>query len=102
MELQELSTISYQDFSGYLNQPFSINFGGEVVLPAELVEATELSGYSPLERKPFSIVFRTQQKNEYYPQATFIVTHPAKGEMPIFLTPKGLDAHGMMYESVFS
>jgi hypothetical protein len=102
MELQELSTISYEDFSGYLNQTFNINFGGDIVLPSELVEATELTSYSPLERKPFSIVFRTQQKNEYYQQATFIIQHPEKGDIPMFLAPKGFDNVGMKYEAVFS
>ena len=102
MELQELSILSYQDFSGYLNQLFNINFGGEVVLSAELVEATELTGYSPLERKPFSIVFRTQQKNEYYQQGTFLIKHPEKGDIPLFLVPKGFDTVGMKYEAVFS
>jgi len=102
MELQELSTINFQDFSGYLNQIFNINFGGGVVLPSELIEATELTGYSPLERKPFSIVFRTQQKSEYYQQATFIIQHPKKGDISMFLSPKGFDHVGMKYEAVFS
>jgi hypothetical protein len=102
MELQELSTINYQDFRDYLNQTFNINFGGNIVLPSELVEATELTGYSPLERKPFSIVFRTEQKNEYYQQATFIIQHPQKGDIPTFLVPKGFDNVGMKYEAVFS
>jgi hypothetical protein len=102
MELQELSTINFQDFSGYLNQTFNIHFGGEVVLPSELIEATELTGYSPLERKPFSIVFRTQQKGEYYQQATFNIQHPEKGDISMFLVPKGFDNIGMKYEAVFS
>ena len=102
MELQELSILSYHDFSGYLNQLFAINFGNDVVLQAELVEATELTGYTPLERKPFSIIFRTLQKNEYFQQGTFTVTHPEKGEIALFLVPKGFDKVGMNYEAVFS
>jgi hypothetical protein len=102
MELQELSIINYKDFRDYLNQSFNINFGGEVVLPSELVEVTELTGYSPLERKPFSIVFRTEQKSEYYQQATFIIQHPEKGDISMFLVPKGFDNVGMKYEAVFS
>jgi hypothetical protein len=102
MELQELSTLSCDDFKDYLNSTFHIRFEPTVTLPAELVEAIELNGYSPLERKPFSITFRTEQKNEYYPQATFIIVHPEKGEIPIFLSPKGSDAKGMKYEAVFS
>jgi hypothetical protein len=85
MELQELSTINFQDFSGYLNQIFNINFGGGVVLPSELIEATELTGYSPLERKPFSIVFRTQQKSEYYHHSA-----PQKRRYSSVFSPKRL------------
>lgn len=103
MELQELSTLSYDDFKVFLNQEFKIKFEPTVTLPAELIEATEFANnYSPLGRKPFSIVLRTQQKNEYYPQATFIIEHPKKGEIPVFLVPKGFDPHGMKYEAVFS
>jgi hypothetical protein len=99
MELQELT---HQDFSQFLNQSFNIKFGENAILPAELIEAQELNGYTPLQRKPFLVVFRTQQKNEYYPQATFIIEHPEKGEIPMFLSPKGFDAEGMKYEAVFS
>jgi len=102
MELQELANLSCNDFKGYLNQYFNIKFEPTVTLSAELIEAIEFNNYSPLERKPFAVVFRTEQKNEYYEQATFLVEHPQKGEMSIFLSPKGLDAKGMMYEAVFS
>jgi hypothetical protein len=99
MELQELT---HQDFSQFINQSFNIEFGENAILLAELIEIQELNGYSPLQRKPFSVVFRTQQKNEYYPQATFMVEHPEKGEIPMFLSPRGFDAEGMKYEAVFS
>lgn len=102
MELQELSELSYHDFKGFLNQGFNIKFEENITLPAELIEATEFDNYSPLARKPFSIVLRTQQKNEYYPQATFIIEHPEKGEIPMFLSPKGFDNVGMKYEAIFS
>lgn len=102
MELQQLSELSYHDFKGLLNHGFNIKFEENITLPAELIEATEFDNYSPLERKPFSIVLRTQQKNEYYQQATFIIQHPEKGEIPMFLSPKGFDNIGMKYEAVFS
>lgn len=103
MEFQELKELSYSDFKGFLNQEFKIKFEPSVTLPAELIEATEfVHNYSPLERKPFSIVLRTQQKNEYYPQATFVIEHPEKGDIPIFLVPKGFDDIGMKYEAIFS
>lgn len=102
MELQILENLSYNDFKGYLNQKFNIKFEQTITLQAELIVAAEFNNYSPLERKPFSIILRTEQKNEYYPQKIFIVEHPEKGELPIFLSPKGFDAKGMMYEAVFS
>lgn len=102
MELQELITLSYNDFKDYLNHEFKLKFGSNIILPAVLIEATEFNNYSPLERKPFSVVFRTEQKREYFPQATFMVEHPEKGDLPLFLVPKGFDNVGMMYEAVFS
>ena len=102
MELQELSQLSYGDFKGLLNNSFNITFETNVTLSAELIEATEFNNYSPIERKPFSIMFRTQQKDSYYQQAIFIIEHPQKGEIPMFLSPKGFDAEGMKYEAIFS
>jgi hypothetical protein len=102
MELQILANLSYNDFKGYMNQKFNIKFEPTITLQAELIIATEFNNYSPLERKPFSIILRTEQKNEYYPQGTFLIEHPEKGDLPIFLSPKGFDAKGMMYEAVFS
>jgi hypothetical protein len=102
MESQELATLSYQDFKGFINKTFKIKFEANVTLEAELIEVTEFNNYSPLERKPFSVVFRTNQRDEYYPQATFIIEHPEKGELSMFLSPKGSDSKGMVYEAVFS
>ncbi len=102
MELQELSELTVHDFMEHLNEWFDIRFEEHVVLPAELIEAEVLSGYSPLERKPFVVVFRTKQKNEYYPQATFVVSHPQKGDIHMFMSPKGFDSEGMKYEAIFS
>lgn len=101
MELQALSLLTYGDFKDFINTRFSIEFEQNKILPAELIEATEFDNHSPLERKPFSIIFRTEQQNEYYPQATFMVEHPKKGALPMFLSPKGFDKIGMLYEAVF-
>jgi hypothetical protein len=90
------------DFAPLLNQTFSIRFTENVVLPAELIQVNEVDGYSPIERKPFSVVFRTEQKKEYYQQAITILHHPEKGDVAIFLVPLGLDSQGMRYEAVFS
>ncbi|MBU6340722.1 MAG: hypothetical protein KGS48_04430 [Bacteroidetes bacterium] len=97
-----LNTLSIADFEPYLQTEFPIRFTQEVTLPARLIEANLLNTYSSLERKPFSLIFRTQQKQEYYVQAIFGVQHPEKGEILMFMVPLGLDAEGMRYEAIFS
>lgn len=99
MELEKITT---EDFKILLNQQLPIQFTPDVILGAEVIELTELGGYSPLERKPFSVVFRTEQKTEYYNQGLFVVVHPNLGEIPLFMTPQGFDGIGMRYEAVFS
>jgi hypothetical protein len=91
------------DFSPYLNQTFQLHFSHEIVLPAELIDATSLNNsYSPAERPPFTLVFRTPQKDSYYPQMTVVLKHPEKGDLPIFIVPLGPDQDGMKYEAVFT
>jgi hypothetical protein len=97
-----LDTLSIADFEPYLQTEFSIRFTQEVTLPSQLIEAKTLHTYSELERKPFSLTFRTQQKEEYYNQAIFGLQHPEKGEILMFMVPLGLDSEGMRYEAIFS
>jgi hypothetical protein len=98
----DIDLLSLNDFNTYLNKVFTIRISDEVLLDAELIELTKLNNYSPLERSPFSIVFRTEQKNEYYQQGIFTVVHPQKGNLELFLSPLGFDSVGMKYEAVFS
>ena len=98
----ELDKISAADFQPLLNREVNIKISVDLNLASELIEVIELSGYSPLERKPFLITLRTQQKTEYYNQGIFRVEHPQHGDMDLFLTPKGFDGVGMRYEAVFS
>lgn len=90
------------DFAPWLNQMLTIRFTQEVTLPAELIQVKEVNSFTPIERKPFSVVFRTEQKTEYYEQTICILQHPEKGDVPLFLVPLGLDSQGMRYEAVFA
>lgn len=90
------------DFSPWLQESWSIQFTEEESLPAVLIKAKTISSYSPVDREPFSLVFRTDQKTEYYPQAVRILQHPVKGGLPVFLVPIGFDGQGMCYEAVFT
>jgi hypothetical protein len=98
--MQDILELS--DFEPYLNQAFSLQFTPEVSLPAVLIEARSIKSYTPAEREPFKLIFRTDQKDEYYNQAIVMVKHPSKGDQGIFLVPVGPDAAGMRYEAIFS
>lgn len=98
----DIALLTLNDFDPHLNKVFTIRISDEVLLDAELIEVTKLNNYSPLQRSPFSIVFRTEQKNEYYQQGIFTIVHPQKGNLELFLSPLGFDSVGMKYEAVFS
>lgn len=98
----DIALLTLNDFSAFLNQIFVIRISDEIQLDAELVEITKHTNYSPLEREPFSIVFRTEQKNEYYQQGIFTIIHPQKGNLDLFLSPLGFDSVGMKYEAILS
>jgi hypothetical protein len=55
-----------------------------------------------MQRKPFSILLQTMQKDHYYKQAIYSVEQPALGRIEIFLVPVGCNEKGMQYEAVFS
>lgn len=98
----DISLLSVNHFNPFLNKEFVFKISEEIEINAELILVTESNGYSPLERKPFSIVFRTNQKNEYYEQGIFTIIHPEEGRLELFLSPLGFDEVGMKYEAVFS
>ncbi len=80
----------------------TIRFSPEVSLPAKLTQVREVESYSPLPRKPFAIVLRTDQKTHYFQQAISVLEHPEKGDLPLFFVPVGQDAQGVLYEAVFA
>ncbi|HEX8018052.1 MAG TPA: hypothetical protein VF465_22705 [Flavobacterium sp.] len=98
----DIALLTLNDFDTLINTVFTFRISDEILLDAELIEVTKLNNYSPLERNPFSIVFRTEQKNEYYQQGIFTILHPEKGDLQLFLSPLGFDDIGMKYEAVFS
>lgn len=98
----DIALLTLNDFNAFLNKIFTIQISDEIQLNAQLVELTPLNNYSSLERKPFSIVFRTEQKTEYYQQGIFTIVHPQKGNLDLFLSPLGFDSVGMKYEAIFS
>lgn len=98
----DISLLSANNFNSLLNKVFTIQISEEIQLDAELISVTEFDHYSPSEKIPFALVFRTEQKNEYYEQGIFTIIHPEEGNLELFLTPLGFDEVGMKYEAVFS
>ncbi|UBM59613.1 hypothetical protein LAG90_02970 [Marinilongibacter aquaticus] len=98
----ELDKLAFEDFRELLHKTMQVHFTDKVALPCELISLTELKGYSPLERKPFSFVIRSLQKDQYYSQGTVVIEHPSLGNLPVFISPIGFDETGMQYEAVFS
>jgi hypothetical protein len=96
------SFLQITDFEPYLNTRMLISWSSDYILPAELIELEKLSSETNIDRTPFSIVFRTEQKNEYFKQGNCILQHPEKGDINLFLVPLGLDEKGMRYEAIFS
>lgn len=97
-----LDQLQASDFSPLLNQTLTIRFSAEISLPAELVQVSEVNSYTPLDRKPFSIVVRTDQKTHYFEQTIGVLEHPEKGDLEIFFVPIGFDGQGVLYEAVFA
>ncbi|GAA4745906.1 DUF6916 family protein [Flavisolibacter ginsenosidimutans] len=96
-----LQLLTASDFQSQVSKDFSIHFPNEVAT-AQLVKVVEMPPYANVERKPFSILLQTTQKDHYYQQAIYTIEQPALGSMQIFLVPVECNEAGMQYEAVFS
>lgn len=99
---EALQLLTAGDFQSQIGTRFFIHFSGKGSTVAQLEKVVELPAYKNLERKPFSILLQTTQKDHYYQQAIYTVEQPAVGSLPIFLVPVGCNEKGMQYEAVFT
>jgi hypothetical protein len=53
-------------------------------------------------RIPFSLIFHAADREHFWPQQTFSVSHPELGEVDLFIVPLGPDDRGMQYQAVIS
>jgi hypothetical protein len=102
LSIMEINTLSFEDIQPYLHSLLSLCFTPSITLDAEVIEIEKLPMHSEHSSQPFSIVFQTNQLNEYFPQATYVLIHPTKGKTPIFLVPLGPDQKGMKYQAIFN
>jgi hypothetical protein len=97
-----LQLLTAVDFQSHVGEDFFIHFTGEVTSTAQLDKVVDLPAYNNRERKPFSVLFQTTQKNHHYQQAIYTIEQPCLGTMEIFLVPVGRNEKGVQYEAVFS
>lgn len=97
-----LQLLTASDFQSQMGSDFFIRFSNEVTQTTRLEKVVELPPYANVERKPFSILFQTTQKDHHYQQAIYTIEHPALGCIDIFLVPVGCNEKGVQYEAVFS
>lgn len=97
-----LQHLTASDFQLQVGKDFFIYFTNEAITNAQLEKVVDLPRYANLERKPFSILLQTTQKERYYQQAIYTIEQPVLGSMQIFLVPVGCNEKGMQYEAVFS
>jgi hypothetical protein len=96
-----LNVLTYESFSPHVNSTFALGLGA-VTLDLTLTEATRRTAYPHpgVMREPFSLIFRSTIQ-DVLPQQIYPFSHPAMGELEMFIVPIGRDADGVTYEAVF-
>ena len=102
MEAYDLSLITSSDFTPHVQQRVEIHFAENLIVQAVVKGVTELNGYSPLERKSFSIELQTTGDHQPRSQGIYRIILPSGKFMDVFTVPVGRDAGGMLYEVLFS
>lgn len=97
-----ISNITVNEFEKHLHQKIDIFFSETAKLEAEILEITYLMQNNLTDRQPFSVVFRTEQRTEYYQQGNFVMQIPCLPPFHIFLVPLGFDEKGMKYEAIYN
>ena len=96
--MDELSTqLAQAGFEAAINSRFELAVSGTTAtLPLELFEVT--ARRAPAGYEQYSALFRGPAA-PLLPQATYVLTHPVLGELPLFIVPIGSDASGVTYEA---
>jgi hypothetical protein len=83
---------------------YSIVFNsGMPAFEASLMSIKDHIPYPDHDREGFTLLFQTQQKNEYFEQDIYLLKHPIIGDLPLFMVPVGPSKEGFMqYEIVIS
>ncbi|WP_022927744.1 DUF6916 family protein [Patulibacter americanus] len=100
--MTDLSALTVDDFAATVGTPYALDVGAAGTLALVLRSATPAAAATTgAPREPFSLLF-VGPADPMLPQATYLLTHPELGELPVFLVPVGRDADGARYEAVFA
>jgi hypothetical protein len=100
--IEALMTIEHQDFSEFLNQKLTIRNSENIKIDTQIIQVLVYENHVKVERIPFCVVLRTENNALRLNQGVYIIEHPIKGDLALFIVPIGHDSEGMKYEIVFS
>ncbi len=94
------------DFAQHLGQTFTVWLGEGTGYDLALIEVKALGQTPPAgvpaRAEPFSVIFRSGERDRHLPQRTYRLTAAGLAPLEIFLVPIGPDAAGMRYEAIFT
>ena len=98
-----LQSLTHECFSPQIGTTFVAHHSGENSYPLRLdaVKEKPRSRAPDGNRDPFSLLFSGPGPN-YLVQGTYCLSHPAMGEMEVFVVPVGERSDGFVYQVVFS
>ena len=101
--MENLQSLTAETFEQRKDEVVQIHFTPEDTRNAKLTKIHRLGQHDKERRQPFSLIFLTDLKKEYYPQGTFRLEFEDASEMDVFLVPVGVDPEGgVLYEAVFN
>lgn len=102
----DLSSLTVEDFRAHVGTAFRVRAELPEPIDLELVEARESAWERPpvgAARRPFALLFLGPPSDRYFMQATIPLSHPAMGDLDMFLVPVGATPQRrMQYEAIFS
>jgi hypothetical protein len=92
--------ITHQDFESILGETIELEAGESCFLAK--VDSVELLRKNPdQERQPFSVELLADVADNHA-QQVYSLSHPALGELSLFVVPLGPEKDGMLYQVVFN
>lgn len=95
--------MDYEYFNALLKHDLIIEFATGHEHAARLVEVTKLPDVPGQKRAPFSLLFLTDLRDQYFEQGIFTIKNEDE-DMSIFLVPVGFDPKtgGVLYQAIFN